>query len=85
MVKELKPGNWVRHYGTRMWGEVLEIVPQRDNTLEIKVQREKPLGTYDDNSPTWWASYHVDMATEKPPTDADRRVPRPWRPMGGLW
>lgn len=55
-----KVGGRVRHVGTRQWGKILEIVPQRDGTAEIKVQRDEPLCSSDTkNDPTWWASYHI--------------------------
>jgi len=83
---ELQPGHWVRHYGTRMWGKVLSIVPQHDKTLEIEVQGEELPGDSEyDRRPRWWASYHVDKVLTHEPTEADRRSPRPWRPLGGLF
>lgn len=55
-------GTRVRHYGTKMWGTVLETKPQHDGTVEYLVQRDKPLYTGGPNDPTWWASYHIDRA-----------------------
>ena len=59
-MKDIRVGDRVRHYGTKQWGEVKEIVPQRDGTAELKVQRDKPLMEGMSNEPTWWATYHVD-------------------------
>lgn len=55
-------GTRVRHAGTKMWGEVLQAVPQQDGTIEHEVQRDKPLYRGGSNAPTWWASYHIDRA-----------------------
>ena len=76
----IEVGRWVRHRGTRMWGEVLEIIPQHDRTLELKVQREKPLTSTGGNAPTWWASYHVDLCIDHKPTEQERRLGVAWAP-----
>jgi hypothetical protein len=79
----VKVGDWVRHYGTRRWGQVLEVVQQGDGSSELKIEREVPFGECERN-PTWWATYHVDVVLGAPPTDEDRRRVRAWRPLGGL-
>lgn len=72
---ELVPGDRVFHWGSRHWGTVLAIKPQRDGTLELQVQRDEPLWPGGPNEATWWASYHLGYGE----MDADRigRSPNP--------
>jgi hypothetical protein len=66
-----KPGDRVKHVGTKQWATILEIVPQQDKTCELKVQRDKPFCEGMSNDPTWWASYHVlDYAAAAPKEEA---------------
>lgn len=80
-------GNWVRHYGTRMWGQVEYVQPMRDGTKELLVLRDS---VYSGDPPgrqevTWWATYHVDCVLDhEPTTKLERNFPRAWRPLGGL-
>lgn len=55
----VKVGDRVRHGNTGQWGEVLEVVLQRDDTAELRVQREK-VNEHDFDGQGWWATYHVD-------------------------
>lgn len=51
-------GDRVRHYGTKQWGTVLEVMPQRDGTAELKILRDPPRFTGDSEGETQWATYH---------------------------
>lgn len=53
-------GDRVRHYSTQQWGTVLEIIPQRDNTSELRVRRDPPRYPGDFTGEGWWATYHCD-------------------------
>lgn len=51
-------GDFVQHSNTKQWGEVLEVVPQRDGTSEllIKFHVSKP---WHHEGTSCWASYHT--------------------------
>lgn len=64
-VCDVMVGDVVRHYGTKRWGKVLEVVPQRDGTSELRIRPERLPARYlqvlgDHNNIRWWATYHVD-------------------------
>lgn len=58
LSKCVKPGDRVQHRGTKQWGEVLEVVPQRDGTSELRILREH-LQPWQDKGEGWWATYHI--------------------------
>ena len=62
---EVEVGDRVRHRGTKQWGTVLEVVPQRDGTSELHVKRDLPRFEGDFTGDGWWATYHCDRREEK--------------------
>ena len=52
----VKGGDLVEHRGTKQWGRVLRVVPQRDGTAELQIEGIcRPACTWDDPSVRWWA------------------------------
>lgn len=73
----IKVGDRVKHYGTKMWGTVLEVVPQLDGTSELKVQRDEPFIPGGNNDPTWWATYHIGWHEPAAPPATDEPTSLP--------
>lgn len=59
-IPKVAVGDRVMHRGTRQWGTVVEVRPQRNGSSELLVQRDDPLIPGFGNEPTWWAIYHLD-------------------------
>jgi len=80
---KVKVGEFVRHRGTKLWGAVVEAVPQHDTTSEVRIRYVgEPPSYAREASPgrgageAWWGSYHIDMAMTREPTPDEQR--RPW-------
>ena len=58
LAKIVKLGDRCRHIGTKQWGVVLEVHPQRDGTAELVLEREKRFPG-DDEGRAYWATYHI--------------------------
>lgn len=72
-------GQWVRHRGTLLWGEVVEVVPQRDGTLELLIRYERPPWYANPSGLSWWSSAHVNAVMDRAPaSDLERQLGRPW-------
>lgn len=56
----VKSGDRVRHANTRQWGTVLEVIPQRDGTAELKIERDLPRYKGDFEGIGFWGTYHCD-------------------------
>ena len=59
LPKIIKPGDRVRHFNTRQYGIVLEVIPQRDGSAELRILRDPSTGT--STGEGQWATYHIDQ------------------------
>ena len=83
---KVKVGEFVRHRGTKLWGKVVEVIPQHDTTSEVRIRYlGEPPSYAREASPgrgageAWWGSYHIDHidhAMDREPTPDEQR--RPW-------
>jgi hypothetical protein len=58
--KHVQVGDLVQHRNGGQWGRVLQVVPQRDGTAELEIERiKRPECEWDYDGIGWWATYHI--------------------------